>query len=132
MENLKMEGTFKSPALDFNAQTGVFEIKGRSLPENAIEVYEPVFKWLEDYIKSPATSTTINVSLEYFNTSSSKLIFELFRKFEQLKSAGNNVKVNWYYELDDPDLREEGETFADLLKLPIELIGVQEFDFTFR
>lgn len=131
MENLRLEGSFKSPSLNFNAQTGVFEIKGRSLPENAVDVYEPVFKWLDDYSKKPAASTLIKVSLEYFNTASSKLIFELFRKFEEIKSGGNDIKVQWFYELDDLDLKEEGETFASLIKVPVELIGVEEFDFTF-
>ncbi len=131
METLKMEGSFKSPSLLFDANTGVFEIKGRSLPENAVDVYEPVFKWLDEYSRNPKSSTVINVSLEYFNTSSSKLIFELFRKFEGLAASGHQVKVNWYYELDDIDLKEEGETFSQLLKVPVELIGVDEFDFTF-
>ncbi len=132
MENLSIEGSFKSPTLNFNYSKGEIEIKGRSLPENAIDVYDPAFKWLEDYKKKPQAKTVINVSLEYFNTSSSKLIFELFRKFEELKAAGNDVVVKWYYENDDIDLKEEGETFAELIKVPVELIGVEEFDFSFR
>ncbi len=132
MENLKLEGSFKSPSLDFNATTGVMEIKGRSLPENAIDVYEPVFKWLDEYARAPKSETTVNVSLEYFNTSSSKLIFELFKKFEQIHKSGNTIQVNWYYENDDIDLKEEGETFAELISIPINLIGVDEFEFTFK
>ena len=71
MENLYLKGNMKFPTLDFKASTGVFEISGRSLPENTIDFYKPVLEWLDNYKRSAAGKTTVNVSLEYFNTSSS-------------------------------------------------------------
>lgn len=132
MENLIIEGTLKSPTLDFNYEKGELSISGRSLPENAIGTYEPAFEWLEKYLKNPKPKTTVKVSLEYFNTSSSKLILELFKKFEELHKSGNEVVVKWYYEEDDIDLKEEGETFQELINVPIELESIKEFDFTFK
>ncbi len=132
MENLTIQGNLKSPTLEFNYDSGEIVIKGRSLPENAISVYEPAFEWLEKYVASPKDATTVSVSLEYFNTSSSKLILELFKKFEQLHKNGSKIQVKWYYENDDIDLKEEGETFQELIDVPIELIGIEEFDFTFK
>ena len=129
MENLYLKGNLKFPTLDFNAQTGVLEIKGRSLPEHAVEFYKPVVDWLEQYKKTPSTKTTINVSLEYFNTSSSKMILDIFKKFQELHKVGTTMELNWYYEEDDPDMLDQGQTFKSILKIPMNIISVKEFDF---
>jgi hypothetical protein len=40
MENLTIEGTAKTPTVEFNASKGILELKGRSIPENSIEFYK--------------------------------------------------------------------------------------------
>ncbi len=131
MENLHIKGTIKSPTLDFSYEKGVLDISGRSHPEHAINIYEPALQWLDEYAKNPKSETTVNVSLEYFNTSSSKVIFDIFRRLEKLHAGGSKVVVKWHYEEDDDDLKDEGEMFSELVKVPIELIPVKEFDFVF-
>ena len=49
-----------------------------------------------------------------------------------LSRSGNNIHVKWYFESDDADLEEEGKMFADLVDVPIEMIAVEEFEFTFQ
>ena len=39
MEPILIEGTPKTPTIKFDASTGVFEIKGRSIPENSVDFY---------------------------------------------------------------------------------------------
>lgn len=131
MENLYIKGTLKSPTLNFNYQRGLLDISGRSHPEHAITIYEPALHWLDEYTQKPQAQTTVNVSLEYFNTSSSKVIFDIFRRLEKLHAAGNKVVVKWHYEEDDEDMKDEGRMFSELVKIPIELVPVKEFDFTF-
>ena len=131
MKKLHIEGSWKSPHIILDP-SGNFEIWGRSLPENVIDIYTPVLAWLDAYAKQPAPQTNIEVKLEYFNTSSSKLLYEIFKRFESIKKAGNNFNVKWYFESDDPDLEEEGKMFADLVDLPVEMVSVEEFEFTFQ
>ncbi|PCJ81366.1 MAG: nuclear pore complex subunit [Flavobacteriales bacterium] len=131
MEHLHLEGTPKHPTIDFNADTGMLEIKGRSWPEHATNVYQPVFDWLAGYFKNPKDETVVKVSLEYFNTSSSKVILDIFKQLEEYIGQGHNVKCEWYYENDDYDLLEQGEIFQEITKVPLELIGIEEFGFTF-
>ncbi|MTI20491.1 DUF1987 domain-containing protein, partial [Fulvivirga sp. RKSG066] len=100
---------------------GVFEMSGRSIPENSIEFYKPLMKWLDNYIEAPAASTTFNVNLEYFNTSSSKCLIEILRKLEAVKDK-SAVKIHWHYEEEDEDMMESGEDFKKLLSVPIELV----------
>jgi hypothetical protein len=131
MEILQIEGSWKSPHIILDP-SGIFEIWGRSLPENVIDIYTPVLAWLDAYAKQPAPQTNIEVKLEYFNTSSSKLLYEIFKRFENIKKAGNNINVKWYFESDDADLEEDGKMFADLVNVPIEMVSVEEFEFTFQ
>ena len=108
MNNLNIKGDWKSPSISLNSN-GNLELWGRSLPENALDIYNPIFDWLDEYKKNPAEKTIVAIKLEYFNTTSSKLIYSIFKKFEDLNNAGSIVSVKWYYENDDPDLEEEGK-----------------------
>jgi hypothetical protein len=50
MEPIIIEGTPKTPTVKFDASAGVFEIKGRSIPENSVEFYKPLVDWLDGYM----------------------------------------------------------------------------------
>lgn len=126
MEKLVIEGSAKTPSVDFNSETGVLLLKGRSIPENSIEFYKPLNDWLETYAKSPCNATTVDVRLEYFNTSSSKCILDFFKRLEVVKNGGNNVSVNWYFETDDEDMEEAGEDYEAIVGLPFKIIEVDE------
>ncbi|PKP36218.1 MAG: nuclear pore complex subunit [Bacteroidetes bacterium HGW-Bacteroidetes-15] len=124
MELINIEGTPKTPSVNMNPQTGVVEIKGRSIPENSIEFYKPIVDWLEEYASGPAEKTVVNVQLEYFNTSSSKCILDVFKKLEVLKKDQNDVIINWYYEEDDEDMLEAGEDYESIIKVPFKMIQI--------
>ena len=68
MESLLIEGTAKTPNIRFDADHGLIEVKGRSIPENSIEFYKPLIDWLEKYSQNPKQTTKVNIQLEYFNT----------------------------------------------------------------
>lgn len=125
MNNLEIPATEKTPSVFFNATTGVLEIKGRSIPENAIEFFKPLETWLEEYSKNPQPKTVLNIHLDYFNTTSSKCLLDIFRKLEMInKSELSEVLINWYYEQDDEDMLEAGEDYQSILKIPIKMIEI--------
>ncbi len=126
MESIIIEGTPKTPTVEFNAEEGKVEIKGRSIPENSVEFYNPLIAWLEEYGNQPKEVTQVNIQLEYFNTSSSKCILDVFKKLESLAKAGNDIKVNWFYEEDDEDMLEAGEDYQSIIKLPFKMIEIEE------
>ena len=121
MENYVLTPTPKTPRLYFNAESGDFEISGRSIPENSIEFYRPLMEWLDNYSAGPSQKTRLTVNLEYFNTSSSKCLVETFRKLEKA-GASSDVKILWHYEEEDEDMMESGEDFKKIIKIPIELV----------
>ncbi len=123
MEDLNLEGTAKTPTIDFKSN-GELLIKGRSIPENSIEFYKPIIDWISDYGNSPQSDTAVNIQLEYFNTSSSKCILDVFKKLESLSDTA--VKIKWYYEEDDEDMLEAGEDYEAIIDLPFEMVEVEE------
>lgn len=125
MNNFYLEATPKTPKLSFESETGYFEISGRSIPENSLEFYKPLMEWLDNYTENPKSGTKMTIRLEYFNTSSSKCLVEIFRKLEKIYKSGNLSKVEWYYDEEDEDMQESGEDFKEIIKLPIDMIVIK-------
>ena len=126
MEPINIEGTPKTPSIKFLADEGVIEIKGRSIPENSIEFYKPLVDWLEAYAKAPLKKTQVNIQLEYFNTSSSKCILDVFKKLEAIHKSKHDVVINWYYEEDDEDMLEAGEDYESIIRVPFKMVEIVE------
>ena len=121
METLYIEPTNDTPKVEFNAETGKLEISERSLPENAIEFYQPLFEWIYNYIDKPNKETTFDFMLEYFSTSSAKQITKILFLLEKL-SDQCVVKVNWYYKKEDIDMYSSGLKYSKLTNLKFNLI----------
>lgn len=124
MDKITIEGTSKTPTIIFDSEAGLLELKGRSIPENSIEFYKPVVESLDKYSHEPKEKTSVNIQLEYFNTSSSKCILDLFKKLESIHKTGKDVVINWFYEEDDEDMLEAGEDYQAIIKVPFKMIEV--------
>ena len=124
MEPISFEGTPKTPTVNFNSDTGIVEIKGRSIPENSIEFYKPLVDWLEEYKENAQPMTKVIIQLEYFNTSSSKCILDVFKKLEAIHKAKNPVEIHWYYEEDDEDMLEAGEDYESIIRVPFKMVEI--------
>ncbi|RUA27853.1 MAG: nuclear pore complex subunit [Bacteroidetes bacterium] len=126
MESYYLEATPKTPKLDFNPDAETFLISGRSIPENSIEFYKPLLDWLDKYVNNPLDSTIFEIKLEYFNTSSSKCLVEIFRKLEKIHDNGKKVVVEWYFDEEDEDMEESGEDFKEIIKIPFNMKEIKE------
>jgi len=114
MNNLFIDSTLSTPAVSFNIDKGIFNIGGKSLPENATGFYDIIEKTMDEFIAEKSHSLlVITCEFEYINTSSSKALYNILKKaVENLK---HNVSIIWGYEDEDEDLLEQGEDFADAL-----------------
>lgn len=118
MEALKIEATIDTPGIILDPINDLFEISGKSYPEDTKEFYHDVLQWMESYVTSPNPKTNFVFKLKYFNSSSYKPIFDILAKLEILKNKKCDVKVEWHYKTGDSDMLEAGEEFADLFDLP--------------
>lgn len=104
---------------------GIIKIRGRSIHENAADFYDPVNKWISQYINAPADVTTVDMSLEYFNSASAKILISLLEKITYVSLKNKKFVINWYYEDGDEDILERGEYFASVLDVRINFIRIR-------
>ena len=114
-----------TPKINFNIEQNIFEISGRSLPEDAVKFYEPILEWVDTYYNGePLKHTKFDFKIEYFNTASSKMIFEILTKLGSYHSLGYETEVGWYVDDDDENMQEAGEEFSDLIEVPIKIYTI--------
>ena len=77
-------------------------------------------------MNNPKELTEVDIQLEYFNTSSSKCILDVFKKLEAIYKGGNEVVINWHYEEDDEDMLEAGEDYQSIIKIPFKMMEIEE------
>lgn len=123
-DKLKIAATKQTPGIDFDATTGNFYIFGQSFPEDVNDVFGPVFAWMADFKADPNKEYTLRFLLTYYNTASSKRIYEFLSYFYKLQQDGHKVKVLWQYYEEDEDIYESGRYFEELIKLPFEFTSL--------
>ena len=122
MTDLQIESGDKTPFVHLNMATGQLKFEGRSIPENAQEFYRPLLAWIEHYLSAPMGETVLFLNLEYFNTSSSKIILEMMMKLKRAHDRGAKVLVKWLYHEEDEEMEEAGNDYASLLDIPFDII----------
>jgi len=111
MNALLIARTTETPRVDFNPQSGLLKIEGRSWPEDVTPFYNPLMEWFKEYVEAPASQTDFYVTLEYFNSATSKMIYKLFIILIKAVDKGSKVTIHWCYQDDDEEMQEVGEEY---------------------
>lgn len=112
MTLLHIEATNNTPLIDFDPKNSVLEIKGDSYPENSFSFYTPVLEWIEEFLQSRPQHLTCNFELIYFNSSTSKVLYDLLDMLNDAKDE-IDVHVYWYYNKMNYSALEAGEEFQE-------------------
>ena len=114
MENLHTEATKYTPQIDLNAETGLMHFSGKSYPENTFDFYQPTMKWIKEFFgQETKIKSRLEMDIVYFNSSSSKLFFDLFDIVEGAQEEGHTITVNWLYDAENENALEAGEDFKE-------------------
>ena len=108
--------TKHSPYFIIDKERGFILLKGKSTLTNTRDFYKPIIDEINDYVDNNPVNTRMIVDLEYFNTSSSKLILEIFLALKKLMINEIPIVVEWYYEEDDEDMYESGTDYNEILR----------------
>ena len=132
--NLFIEQTPKTPQIDLNQYNGELILYGRSIPENAAKVYEPVWDWVSQYIPNARPTTNFRLNLEYFNTSSSIWLVKILKLLIQIKDMDYVLILHIYIPLEDfddmeesGDLKESFSPISDILHDAVVSIGIKVY-----
>lgn len=124
MEKLHINPTPNTPEIVFSPADNIFEISGISAPEDVRAIYYPVIDWFSkfsgeirsgSYVFTARNPLVIKVKLEYFNSSSTKFLFDIFTELKHLKDNRVPVIVEWHYDENDPDIKDAGRDIASIL-----------------
>jgi hypothetical protein len=130
-ENLLIEQTEKTPLIDLNQFTGELILSGRSIPENANKVYEPVFNWAKEYISKARPTTNVRLNLDYFNTSSSLWMVKILKVLSKIDNPDYVMIVHLYFHIEEfnemeiEDLKDVMIPIAEIIPGAIPSIGVK-------
>ncbi len=122
MDSLIIEASGYKPKIVLDPINNIYEISGQSIPENPIETYEPLFKWIKENLNNVNNNIDFKISLEYFNTASAKLIFDIILKLEEYSTDNRKIKIVWCYDKEDIDMQMAGEDYAEASDLTFEFV----------
>lgn len=60
METLLINSSLQTPYINFDKESGVMQIKGRSIPDQPDEFWGPILTWFDSYILSPSKKNYSN------------------------------------------------------------------------
>lgn len=130
METLFIPATKTTPQVDFNTSTNVFELKGRSIPADAMTFYQPLERWCDYYANNTTqTSIAVEVKLDHLNTGSVRALLSAFTKLLKARERGVKVQINWYHDVEDEDKMDKGEEISLILDHPFKYIAVRSEDY---
>jgi hypothetical protein len=119
--NVLVDQTRNTPLIKI--QPGIIEIRGRSIPEDAFDFYEPIMDSIKKYVSDPPKHTDIIIGLEYVNSGSKKYLINILTFLEETVALNTKVQVKWMIDKDDDSMRELGEDLNELIELPFEFIN---------
>lgn len=102
------------PYVKLDKENCIITFKGKSYPEHPSTFYEPIIEELNkcsDHMEGEII--TINLALEIMNSVSTKYIYNIIKSIDE---SSKKLNINWYYEEDDDDMKEEGYVFKNFFK----------------
>lgn len=136
MQALNIKGDDINPTIQFNHLDNTFIISGESRPEYPLKYYEPVFIWLNEYFNYVYVLNNLHdpiipnikklkIDLDYFNSTSAKVLFDLFSLLKNTGSKKFNIvfEIDWVYDAEDADMLDAGKEMAKMCGLNFNYIS---------
>ncbi len=124
MEKILIDATARTPKFDFDPDQRRLILSGESYPEDPPKFFaEPLTK-VREFLKLKHEGVVhFSFQMTYFNSSSAKVIMDLFSALEESATEGNDVLIEWHHADDDDNMRELGEEFSEeLVKARFQLL----------
>lgn len=128
MENILIEKNEFTPFVNFNSETKLMELEGRCIPEDAHSFFVPLIQWISNLFENGNIDRNeeykLEINCDYYNSASAKMLVYLFDKVAEIQKGGYNFTVNWYCEMDDPDLIDSVNDYIAITDVSINIKSV--------
>lgn len=123
MNDLHIPGTQATPTISASVSQGLLRLSGESYPENAYELFGPVFEWIENFLRASSLPLRVELELLYLNTSSIKAVMDVFDMLEAAHQQQRAVEVTWLYDQNNERVGELAEEFREDCTFPFHVVG---------
>jgi len=110
---LEKEKTTSTPYILIDEEKSYMRFDGRSFHENVVEFFKDANDWLDTYLVKDFGTFTFDFEMNYFNSSTSKLLHNMLTKMDKCASDEKKVIVNWITTEDNDIIIECGEDFQE-------------------
>jgi len=110
--HLEKQKTASTPYILIDEEKGYMKIEGRSFHENILVFFKEINDWLELYLVSDFDTFTIDCELNYFNSSTAKLLLNIILKLDE-HATNHKIILNWITSETNEIVLECGEDFKE-------------------
>jgi hypothetical protein len=122
MNTIAIAATQSTPAIKADWASGVLSLQGDSYPENSYEFFAQVIDWIDEFLTESNRDLTLELSLLYLNTSSIKVIMDIFDRLEEAYHGGRSVAVNWHYDRRNERVVQMAQEFKEDCSFPFAIV----------
>lgn len=115
-----IEPTAKTPFVKYDRISNYLVIKGASTKENMENFYDKILRDFKQNISKKRTEV-LHLNFKTFNTSTAKVLFDLFRFFRDAQFTGSRVAIQWDVYDSEVEMIETARDFAELFDLKIKI-----------
>jgi len=110
---LERKKTTSTPYVLVDEEKNYMKLEGRSFHENVVDFFQEIDDWLDNYLASDFAVFTFDCEMNYFNSSTAKLLLNLIMKMDKHASSQKKIIVNWISTESNAIVIECGEDFQE-------------------
>jgi len=120
---IEKQKTTSTPYTLVDEEKSYMRLEGRCFHEKVADFFKEINDWLAVYLASDFGKFTFDCKIDYFNSSTTKLLHNMLLKMDKHASDKNKITVNWITTEDNDIMVECGEDFReDVSNLEFNLI----------
>jgi hypothetical protein len=123
---IEIEATTTTPKISCDPDKGHIVMAGDSYPENSFEFFTDLLTWIETYLHTQTTPLILELRLVYLNTSSAKIMVDIFDMLEEAYAKGREVRLNWFYSSHNERVAATAEEFKEDYTFPFLIIAIDD------
>ena len=119
MTTMNIESTTTTPEVSLS-EDGKVSFSGKSMMENAIDFYNPIHEWVDDYVAKGNAELELEFDFVYFNSTSAKQILKMLMK---LDDSDIKCVVNWKHPKGHDILKFRGAELESMLNMKFNYVA---------
>jgi hypothetical protein len=110
---VEKEKTTSTPYMLVDEEKSYMRLEGKCFHEKVADFFREVNEWLAKYLTSDFGTFTFECKFDYFNSSTTKLLYNMLMKMDQHALDTKKIIVNWITTRDNDIMVECGEDLRE-------------------